>query len=482
MFDGGLDPAVLLLQRVCSAARAEACAAALRLVAIADLVALRLAEDGGACDDWMVDATDSVTLEISTVLRCSRAWAASQVRTAHALRYQLPRLGARFVAGDIDEQVFRACVFRTGLIVDEAVLARVDERLAERAPGWKVMGRSQLAGRIDKIVAGVDLDAVRRRKDRVAGRGVSVGDVDNGLAEVHAILFSADAFAVGQRLTALADTVCEGDPRSFTERRADAFAALAVGADRMPCRCGSPDCLAVGAVASAVVIHVIAEQATITGAGGAAAVMPGHEGLIPAELIAQLARDARIRPLCHPGAAGPQNSYRPSRALAEFVRCRDVTCRFPGCDVPAFATDIDHTIAYAVGGPTCASNLKCLCRFHHLAKTFWGWTDQQLPNGTIVWTSPAGQRILTTPGSRGILPALCVPTAPVVLQQRRPPEDRCGDRTVMMPRRRRTRTQQRAADITAERHVNHQARTNPKPRWHPEADVAITQEANPPPF
>ena len=54
-----------------------------------------------------------------------------------------------------------------------------------------------------------------------------------------------------------------------------------------------------------------------------------------------------------------------------------MTCRFPGCDEPAHHCDIDHTIAYPAG-PTQASNLKCLCRKHHLLKTFGGWHDQQL--------------------------------------------------------------------------------------------------------
>ena len=45
------DRAVLLLQQACSAARAEACAAAARLVATGELVSLRLAQDGGANDD-----------------------------------------------------------------------------------------------------------------------------------------------------------------------------------------------------------------------------------------------------------------------------------------------------------------------------------------------------------------------------------------------------------------------------------------------
>ena len=39
-------------------------------------------------------------------------------------------------------------------------------------------------------------------------------------------------------------------------------------------------------------------------------------------------------------------------------------------------------------------------RCHHLFKTFYsgpvGWTEQQLPDGTIVWTSPSG-RTYTTP-------------------------------------------------------------------------------------
>ncbi|WP_438501913.1 HNH endonuclease signature motif containing protein, partial [Mycobacterium avium] len=50
----------------------------------------------------------------------------------------------------------------------------------------------------------------------------------------------------------------------------------------------------------------------------------------------------------------------------------------------------DHTIPYAEGGPTHASNLKCYCRTHHLVKTFWGWREQQLPEATLILTSHAG--------------------------------------------------------------------------------------------
>ena len=52
------------------------------------------------------------------------------------------------------------------------------------------------------------------------------------------------------------------------------------------------------------------------------------------------------------------------------------------CDRPAEASDIDHTIPYPAG-PTHPSNLKALCRFHHLLKTFHGWTDHQYPDTRI---------------------------------------------------------------------------------------------------
>jgi len=40
----------------------------------------------------------------------------------------------------------------------------------------------------------------------------------------------------------------------------------------------------------------------------------------------------------------PEPGYIPSKALADFVRCRDLTCRWPGCDHPAMDCDVDHTI------------------------------------------------------------------------------------------------------------------------------------------
>jgi len=448
------------MQRVCSAARAEACASAARLVAIGDMVALRIAQDGGASDDWIIDANDAVVLEIAAGLGISRKWAASYVDYAYALRVQIPEVGRVFIAGDIDEATFRTAVFRVGLITDDDIRASVDEKLAVRLPRWGKLNRKELSSRIDKIIAEVDADAVRRRRDRIADREVFVGTVDNGLAEISATVFATDGFAVSARLTELARTVCDGDPRTQAQRRADAFGALAARADRLVCGCGRPDCPATESVASAVVIHVVAEQGTVDGTSDVPGVLVGSDWLLPADVIADLARRARVQPLIHPEDAPPELGYSPSQALADFVRCRDLTCRFPNCDVSAADCDADHTIPHQQGGPTQASNLKCLCRIHHLAKTFWRWGDEQLRDGTVIWTSPAGERYVTHPGSALIFPGLSAPTAPVTAEVR--PSDYV-DKATKMPRRTGTRRQSRAATIAAERRANRHYRTTPRP-------------------
>ena len=97
-----------------------------------------------------------------------------------------------------------------------------------------------------------------------------------------------------------------------------------------------------------VVIHVLAEQATVVGTSDQPGYLPGF-GILPAESVRDLAQTATVKPLAMPDGAEP--GYRPSATLAQFVRFRDLTCRFPGCDAPAQVCDVDHTIPYP-DGPT----------------------------------------------------------------------------------------------------------------------------------
>jgi hypothetical protein len=450
---------VAFLDRIGASWRAQNRAAASALVAIGELFGYRIARCSDT-EDWAVDTEAAVSAEVAAALRMSQGLAASHLRYARAMRERLPKLADVFQAGDIDQRTFATIVYRTDLIADRDVLAAVDGQLALTVVRWPSMTRSRLAGHIDRIVAKADADAVRRRTERRTEREVWFADLEGGLSEIHGSLLSPDAHALDKRLSVLAGTVCEHDPRTREQRRADALAALTAGADRLGCRCGLGDCAAgKRPAATPVVIYVIAEQATIDGRSGATASEVCADGLIGHELVSELAASARLVPLVHPIDAAPEPGYVPSKKLADFVRCRDITCRWPGCDRPAFDCDLDHTVPYADGGPTHASNLKCYCRTHHLVKTFWGWHDQQLPDGTVILTSPSGQTYVTTPGSALLFPSLCLPTGDVRTPELNRPVDHCGERVAMMPRRSRTRRQDRAHRVAAERRQNHQART-----------------------
>ena len=465
-----------VIERLCAAARAENRAAGERLAAIGELDVLWLRRYGER-ETWCTDTQEAITAEVAAALGITQGLATSYLEYSRAMRLRLPRVGEVLVAGDIDYRTFQTIVYRTDLITDAVVLAAVDASLAAKVARWRGVTQGRVGGYVDQVVARADRDAVRRRRERRGERELSIwADVD-GLTEIFGRLLTTDAHAVDARLDALAATVCADDPRTRTQRRADAMGALAMGADRMSCRCGQPQCpAATRPVPSPVVIHVVADEATLDGRAPTPGSMIGSDALLPAELIADLAKSAKLRPLIHPADAAPERGYAPSRALADFVRCRDLTCRFPGCDKPAVACDLDHTMPYDDGGPTHASNLKSLCRLHHLIKTFWGWHDHQLPDGTIIWTSPSGQTYVTIPGSALLFPSLCAPTAVLDVMPDRP---RCAGRSAMMPGRRRTRAQNRAKYVAAQRRHNRQSRQR---RYEAATHLFSDEDDEPPPF
>lgn len=438
-----------LLDDLVAATHRENRSAAQRLSAIAELFELRRAERGEN-EEWAVDTWAAVGAEIAAALRISLGKAGSYMNYALAM-HRLPAIAAVFAAGGIDMNTFRTLVYRTDLITDAEKLTEVDRLLAARAARWPSMTHGQLVREIDRVVITHDRDAQRRTKERARDRDVTVWDDISGMSDVSARLFTADAQALDKRLDALAATVCGNDPRTAEQRRADALGALAANAERLMCRCENPDCPATEVVPSPVVIHVIADQSTLDGRSDRPGYLMGADVLIPAELLRDIAAQAKLRPLRHPADAAAEPRYQPSRALADFVRARDLTCRAPGCDRAAVKCDLDHTVPYSSGGATHASNLKCLCRFHHLVKTFWGWKDRQLQDGTVIWDLPDGRTYVTTPGSALLFPSLLAPTGPAVTS---PPKKHHGNRTAMMPLRQTTRRQNRAHCVAAERAGN----------------------------
>lgn len=481
-----------------AATRDEAAAAARRLAAIAELVA-RHAIGPTDCGRWSCDNWDAIAAQVGAALNISHSLASHQMYQALALRTRLPAVGALLAAGRLSLRLVTTIIWHTELINDPAVLRVVDAALANDALGYGPLTQPKTAKAIDAIIARCDPAAVRRARNGARSRDVVITPADDGsgTAQLWGTLLGTDAAVLDRRLSEMAHQVCADDPRTVAQRRADALGVLAADGVRLACQCPDPDCTArvPDARASAVVIHVIAEPATAAappdprlngeqphrvdpdnplrptpdpepaGVCLPAAQIVGGPTVPAAHLSALIAAGATIAPIDY--CPEPTPGYRPSAALARFIRARDLTCRFPGCDRPADTCDIDHAIAYPFG-PTHRANLRCLCRKHHLLKTFWGglrgWRDRQLPDATIIWTSPTGHTYTTHPGSRLFVPALCRPSDPIPATTT-PPVD--GPRGLMMPTRRRTRAQDRRARINTERAQNLAQLASPKPSPKP---------------
>ncbi|VEG37951.1 protein of uncharacterised function DUF222 [Mycolicibacterium flavescens] len=485
---------------IAEGARAEAQAAARRLAAIAELVRRKVCDDDerqrSAFDPW-----DAVAAEVAAAMTVGHRRASGQMRIAQALRERLPQVAALFEQGGISARIVSTITWRTTLIEDPEALALIDTALAQRASRLSPLSERRLDDAVDALVHRFDPLAVRKSKTTARTRDFHFGDEDDaaGTTSVWGRLLATDAAALKRRVAEMMKGLCDDDPRSMGERRADAVGALAAGHDQLACACGSPTCAAAGVQASNVLIHVIADQAAIDDAtritkgeaaattegeaapatecdavstafrdtGGTAsprgdalrpkkrgtAVLLGH-GALPTFLLPWLiSRGAKVRPIKMPGSKA-ESRYQPSAALAEFVRMRDMYCRAPGCDVPADLCDLDHTTPWPLG-PTHPSNLKCLCRKNHMMKTFCGgpdgWRDIQLPDGTVIWTAPSGHTYTTYPGSKLFFEwdttTANLPPPPDI-----PPP--APDREAKMPKRRRTRAAEFAARIKAERARN----------------------------
>ncbi|MBX7451957.1 HNH endonuclease, partial [Mycolicibacterium sp. 3033] len=367
-----------------------------------------------------------------------------------------------------------------------------------------------------------------------------------------------DAALLATRLAMMIASVCDHDPRTRDQKRADSLGAIAAGATVLTCRCARPDCAAAQVDdrrATSITVTVIADHAALdahpdpqlhgeapppaytprnttpaeadttepveqpadddidstaeerdsaaspSGSGEpsepvtdppaaaqprrAALILGPGGGIVPAPLLAELiAHGATVRVIGKADGLATEG-YRPSTALDRFVRTRDLTCRFPGCDRPATHADIDHTVPYPAGA-THPANTKCYCRQHHLLKTFWdGWTERQTPDGRLHLISPTGHTYTTTPLSGLLFPSWNTRTGP-------PPAtgtvQRPGPgRHLMMPTRRRSRTQNHTAYIRRERHLNNRERTREHGETDPPQQNWTTYPtpptgADPPPF
>lgn len=290
MFDN-LDPRALssaedaaVVGAIGDWARAEAAAAARRLAAIAELVERRCPVDHLDPDlvdqrsRWACDPWDATAAEVGAALGISSRRASSMMYLAQSLRDRLPEVNALFLAGRIGARLVSTISWRTHCVVGGAAMAAIDAEIARVAERLGALSERRVETLIDVAVDAHDPQA--REWFRQAARGMDVqfgkpGD-DSGTRSVWGRLFSTHAELIERRLTAIARSVCDADPRTVGQRRAEAMGAVFAGADRIACRCGSPDCPnpTSAALKDSVIIHVVADSGAVQQARSREAVGP----------------------------------------------------------------------------------------------------------------------------------------------------------------------------------------------------------------
>ncbi|MFO7690401.1 MAG: HNH endonuclease signature motif containing protein, partial [Cryobacterium sp.] len=83
--------------------------------------------------------------------------------------------------------------------------------------------------------------------------------------------------------------------------------------------------------------------------------------------------------------------FTPKQRLA--ISCRDGGCVIPGCDVPAYWTQIHHVKAWAKDHRTEIDNGVCICRRHHAEIESSGWQIMMVRGRPMVrgpaWVDPS---------------------------------------------------------------------------------------------
>jgi hypothetical protein len=245
-----------------------------------------------------------------------------------------------------------------------------------------------------------------RHETAVDKRSISIAPGADGMAWLTAHLPAPTAHAIFDRLTDAAEQARrEGDDRTVEQLRADAFAGGLLGSTFSTYSAsevlGTPDlCTILATIRPNVQVTV--PILTLLGEEDEPAMLEGF-GPIDSETASLLASNAPnfIRLLTHPETGAVlsvgREHYTIPADLRRWLQVRDGTCRFPGCGRAARRCDVDHTNEWQHGGETAHNNLAHLCRKHHRLKSLTDWKVEQIGDGVLRWTSPAGKVYETEP-------------------------------------------------------------------------------------
>ena len=501
MFDSGVEwlreavpaPASLsaaeLIDAMVALARVESAVTERKLALIAELADQRIGEqcDAEQVGRWDCDGIEIAESVISAALTTARQHAGTLIALGISLRDRLPHVRSALARGELD--VYRATLIEaatrnvTPELIGEVERQVLDKALAPTTPGGTGLTGRRLRNVCTRIVGAMDPAGVReRRRQARHERHVGVSSAEDAMVTLFGSLPAEDGTNSTPAYANSPPRCARTTPAHLPNAGPTRWAPSSTAMPTCPVRAG---------------VRTAPNNPLPTPLGGWCANRwstsscwrppctedeePGYldgYGLIDAEHARHLADRDDTQPVRVPddvemhrsqpnreaeaadtttaadsaivdAAPLPESAYtyRPSAVLDTWIRILGGMCQWLHCDAPAWSTDLDHDTPFSHsdptrGGATTAAGMKPYCRPHHPMKHSGPWAQRRNPDRSIDLLAPTGHHYRTRTGGYldllGIDPAQVIDPARVI-----DPED--------TTRRRRTRAQNRAARIRAER-------------------------------
>ncbi len=338
-------------------------------------------------DQPFAEACADAEAEVRVGLGLTRRAAEAELSFALELHRRIPQVLEALSCGVID--VRRARVIEHHTIDLPVGMARaIVDQVIDEAPN---LTTGELGAWLRRLRVETDPQEATSRMERaVEDRRVVLEATPSGTANLHAYDLPPDrAVAIMDRINRTA-RMLPTDGRSVDQMRADVVMDLLEGQTNE-----------VSGVRRGVIdLHV--DLDTLAGMDDRAGELAGYGPVIAdiARKIASGATDAEWRYTVTDPDTGAiidtgTTRRRPTAKQRRDVQARDRTCVFPGCRMPALASDLDHRIPSAESGRTNTDDLAPLCRHCHRIRHRSNWKYRRLPDGTAEWTTKTGRTYTT---------------------------------------------------------------------------------------
>jgi hypothetical protein len=348
-------------------------------------------------------AERELSSELAATLRVPERTAENLLAESRALADDLPGTRAALAAGRISYRHAQTVVQQSWSIPVDG-LAAFEQALLPAAEKLTVAKLKHKARLLREKLHPETITA--RREKSIADRTCGVIPEHDGMATLYLTTGAELVQAIFTRATDLATSLHgPGEKRTLSQIRTDVLSDLLIDGV-------TPTGVGAGVKAT---VQVTVPVMTLLGHSDEPGYLEGY-GPIDADTARDLASRAPsfTRLLTHPETgvilSVGRDRYKVPKRMRQFLRLRDETCRFVGCNRSARNAELDHTHDWALLGLTAADNLAHLCTASHALKTQTRWTVAQQPGGILTWTSPTGRDFTTEPAT--VLPTGPPPTAP----------------------------------------------------------------------